>query len=76
MAEDKSSSQMPGEPGTQVGVGVKVTRRAGIFWSLLSYLWKEKMWWMIPMIVILTVFTVLAMIAGTSGIAPFVYTLF
>ena len=54
----------------------KFSRRTGIFWSLLAYLWKEKMWGMIPMIVVLTAFTVLAIFAGTSGIAPFVYTLF
>ena len=54
----------------------KVARRAGIFKSLLSYLWKEKMWWMIPMIMVLAACALLAMMAGTSGIAPFVYTLF
>lgn len=51
-------------------------RRAGIFWSFLTYLWKEKMWWMIPMVVVLAAFTLLAMLAGSTGVGPFVYTIF
>ena len=76
MSEDKSNLRATAETESPSGVGVKVMRRAGIFRALLEYLWKEKMWWMIPMIVVLVGFTALAMIAGSSGIAPFVYTLF
>lgn len=59
-----------------LGMDGKIGRRAGIFKDLLAYLWQEKMWWMIPMVVVLVGFAALAMVAGSSGIAPFVYTLF
>ena len=64
---------MPNDP---VEIGKKAARRFGIFGALLSYLWREKMWWMIPMIVVLVAFTLVAMLAGSTGIAPFLYTLF
>lgn len=60
----------------KTGAGQKLSRRAGIFGALLSYLWQEKMWWMIPMVVVLVAFALLAAVAGSAGIAPFVYTLF
>ncbi len=50
--------------------------RAGIFGELLGFLWKKKLWWMIPMIVILVVVALLLIFAQSSGIAPFIYTLF
>ena len=69
-------SEGTGESSGRTGMGGKMTGRAGIFWALLSYLWQEKLWWMIPMVVVLVLFGGLAMLAGSAGIAPFVYTLF
>lgn len=76
MSESQPGQGTPDGAAEKAGVGGKVSRRVGIFGSLLAYLWKEKMWWMIPMILVLAGFTLLAMIAGSTGIAPFVYTLF
>lgn len=59
-----------------MGMDGKFSRRFGIFKSLIEYLWKEKMWWMIPMVLVLVAFAAMAMVAGSAGIAPFVYTLF
>ena len=44
--------------------------------ELFAYLWAEKMWWMIPMIIVLLVFGTLLIFAQASAIAPFIYTLF
>lgn len=58
------------------GMGGKFGRRAGIFKQLLGYLWKEKMWWLIPMILVLGTLALLAGGAAMSGVAPFIYVLF
>jgi hypothetical protein len=50
--------------------------RAGIFGEFMGFLWKKKLWWMIPMIVILVLVGLLLIFAESSGLAPFIYTLF
>ncbi len=50
--------------------------RLGILGELLRFLWKRKLWWLIPMIVMLIVFAVLLVAAQGSALAPFIYTLF
>ncbi len=44
--------------------------------ELLYFLWKRKLWWMIPMILMLLAFGLLMIFAQGTGIAPFIYTLF
>jgi Family of unknown function (DUF5989) len=44
--------------------------------ELTSFLKQEKKWWLLPLCVILVLMTVLIVIAESSAIAPFVYTLF
>ncbi len=44
--------------------------------ELLYFLWKRKLWWMIPMILMLLAFGLLMIFAQATGIAPFIYTLF
>jgi drug/metabolite transporter superfamily protein YnfA len=48
----------------------------GIVGEFLRLLWARKMWWLIPMVVVLLVFGFLLIFASASGIAPFIYTLF
>jgi len=50
--------------------------RLGILGELLRFLWKRKLWWMIPLIVMLIVFSLLLITAQGSALAPFIYTLF
>lgn len=50
--------------------------RLGIFGELLAFLWQRKLWWLIPMVVILVLFGVLLIFAQSSAVAPFIYTLF
>ncbi|MAE11510.1 MAG: DUF5989 family protein [Dehalococcoidales bacterium] len=52
------------------------TTKIGVFGELLSYLWQRKLWWLIPVVVILVLFGALLVFAGSSSIAPFIYTLF
>lgn len=51
-------------------------RRFGIAGELLTFFWGHKRWWMIPMLVTLFLVGVLLILAQSSAIAPFIYTLF
>ncbi len=44
--------------------------------ELLTFLWHRKLWWLIPMILVLVLFGVLLIFAQSSSVAPFIYTLF
>jgi hypothetical protein len=51
--------------------------RASIVSELFGYLWKRKMWWLIPMIMMLLILGMLLILASASpALAPFIYTLF
>jgi hypothetical protein len=50
--------------------------KSGIFGELLSFLWQRKLWWLIPMVVLLVLFGVFMILSATSGVAPFIYTIF
>jgi len=51
-------------------------RRFGIAGELLSFFWSNKRWWMLPMVFVLFLFGVLFILAQSSAVAPFIYTLF
>lgn len=59
-----------------MGFFKRVFGRAGIFGEFLAFMWKKKLFWMIPMIVILVLVGLLLIFAESSGLAPFIYTLF
>lgn len=44
--------------------------------DLILFLWQRKLWWLIPMIIVLLAFGILLIFAQSTGIAPFIYTLF
>jgi len=50
--------------------------RLGLVGELLSFFWTNKRWWLVPMLVTLFLFGVLIVLAQSSAIAPFIYTLF
>jgi hypothetical protein len=50
--------------------------RFGIAAELFSFFWGHKRWWMLPMLVTLFLFGALLILAQSSAIAPFIYTLF
>lgn len=49
---------------------------ASVLGELLVSLWHLKRWWMTPLVLVLIVFGVLLLLASSSAIAPFIYTLF
>jgi drug/metabolite transporter superfamily protein YnfA len=53
-----------------------VTSHLVIIGELLVFLWQRKLWWLIPMVLVLLLFGILMVFASTSSIAPFIYTLF
>ena len=44
--------------------------------ELLVYLWRNKLWWMLPMVGVLVVFGLLIVFGTSTGVGPFIYTLF
>ncbi len=59
-----------------MGAGKNFVARFGILGELLFFLWQRKLWWLIPMVVILVLFGLLFIFAGSSALAPFIYSLF
>jgi len=53
-----------------------MTTNMGVIGEFLKFLWARKMWWLIPMVVVLLLFGFLLIFANASGVAPFIYTLF
>jgi hypothetical protein len=49
--------------------------RLGIVGELFSFLWRNKQWWMIPIIVLLLLLGVFIWFSQTAAI-PYIYTLF
>ncbi|MAU11041.1 MAG: hypothetical protein CL607_14565 [Anaerolineaceae bacterium] len=50
--------------------------RMGVLGELLSFLWKRKLYWLIPMILVLLIFAVIIIIGSTGPGGAFIYTLF
>lgn len=48
----------------------------GVAGEVLQFLWARKLWWLIPMVTVLLLFGLLLIFASSSGVAPFIYTLF
>ncbi|MGH7820015.1 MAG: DUF5989 family protein [Candidatus Binatia bacterium] len=58
----------------------KSLRRAAgkfaIVGELFSFLWEQKLWWLIPMMSVFVLFGLLLAFTQGSALAPFIYTLF
>jgi len=52
-----------------------LTVRAGILGSLFTFLANNKMWWLIPMIVVLVIFFGIILLGSATPLGPFIYTL-
>ena len=48
----------------------------GIVAEILRFLWKEKLWWLMPMILMLLFLGILIVLSQIPAVAPFIYTLF
>jgi hypothetical protein len=49
---------------------------ATIFQDMMSFLWREKLWFLIPIVALLLIVGLLLIFSTASGIAPVIYTLF
>jgi hypothetical protein len=58
----------------KLGEGIRT--RFGIAGELLGFLWERKLWWLIPMVLVLLAFGGLLVTAQSSALGPFIYTLF
>ncbi|MBG73570.1 MAG: hypothetical protein CL730_00815 [Chloroflexi bacterium] len=47
-----------------------------IFSELISFLWKAKLWWMIPMISVMVILSMIIIFGTSTALGPFIYTLF
>jgi hypothetical protein len=52
------------------------TSRMGIVGELMGFLWRAKMWWLIPMVIALLLFAVIIVVASAGPGGPMIYTLF
>ncbi len=44
--------------------------------ELFTFLWRRKLWWLIPLVLVVVLLGLLAVFAQTSPLAPFIYPLF
>ncbi len=54
----------------------KALSRLKIVGGILRFLWKRKLYWLIPFMIILIIFAIFFIFAQTTGVGPFIYTLF
>lgn len=50
--------------------------RMGVLGELLAFLWKRKLYWMLPMIITLLLFAVVIVLGSSTPVGVFVYSLF
>jgi hypothetical protein len=50
--------------------------RSRVFFELIEFLRVEKKYWLVPIVVVITLMGILVVFAQSSAIAPFIYTLF
>ncbi len=48
----------------------------GTLGELFQFLWQRRLWWLLPMIVVLIIFAALIFLGSATGVGPFIYTLF
>ncbi|MFH1479063.1 MAG: DUF5989 family protein [Candidatus Omnitrophota bacterium] len=53
-----------------------IGKKIGIIKELFRFLWERKLWWIIPIVIVLLLFGLLIFFTESSAVAPFIYTLF
>ncbi len=53
-----------------------ILSRFRVVGEMFSFLWKRKLWWLMPMVFILVAFGLLMAFGQATGIGPFIYALF
>jgi hypothetical protein len=50
--------------------------KVGILKELMVFLWKARLWWMIPIVLVLILLGILIIFGQSTGLAPFIYPFF
>jgi hypothetical protein len=53
-----------------------IASRFRVVGEIFSFLWKRKLWWLMPMVVILVALGLLFVFGQATGVGPFIYALF
>jgi hypothetical protein len=53
-----------------------MTSYLSIVGELVSFLWRRKLWWLIPLVISLLLVGVLLVFGEATGVGPLIYTLF
>lgn len=54
----------------------RIRSQLGVVGELFEFLWKQRLWWLIPPVAVLVLVGLLLVFAQGSAVAPFIYTLF
>lgn len=52
-----------------------LANKFGVAGELLAFLWAQKLWWMIPLVVMLLLLAALIAFASATSLGPFIYPL-
>ncbi len=50
--------------------------KLGIIGELIGFLWTHKLWWSIPIIIVMLLLMSIIIFGQTTGVGPFIYPLF
>lgn len=53
----------------------KAVSRSAIVGEVFGFLWQRKLWWLIPLAVLILLIGILFAVAQVSSVAPFMYPL-
>jgi hypothetical protein len=44
--------------------------------ELFAYLWRQRLWWLIPVVILMLLLSIFIVLGSSSGIGPLMYTIF
>lgn len=54
----------------------KLSNNSSVVGDLFAFLWRRKLWWLIPIILVMLIFGFLIALGTATGLGPLIYTLF
>ncbi|HUY89350.1 MAG TPA: DUF5989 family protein [Pirellulales bacterium] len=66
---------MTDEPASELERAARQEQGGGAWRELGAFLWQNKSWWLMPVVLALALLGTLILMAGSAA-APFIYTLF